>query len=85
MKVVKHKKKIENKVSSVIKFGQGFERLIFFFLTLLLVCHLISCMWIYVGKTSEDENVDKDSWIELNNFGEESVGELYTISMYFTM
>jgi len=50
MKMGKYKKKIGNRVTSIIKFGAAFERLLFFLLTLLLVCHLIGCMWIYVAK-----------------------------------
>jgi hypothetical protein len=51
-KMGKYKKKIGSKVNSVIKFGAAFERLLFFILALLLVCHSIGCMWIYVAKTT---------------------------------
>jgi hypothetical protein len=51
-KMGKYKKKIGNRVTSIIKFGAAFERLLFFLLTLLLVCHLIGCMWIYVAKAT---------------------------------
>jgi|APSaa5957512535_1039671.scaffolds.fasta_scaffold356211_1 hypothetical protein len=48
-KIAKHKKKIQRKMTSVVKFGAAFERLSFFILSLLLVCHLIGCLWIYLA------------------------------------
>ena len=81
----KYKKKIGNKVVSMIKFGAAFERLIFFLLTLLLVCHLIGCMWIYIAKAAQDDDIEDDSWIELNGYSDMNMGALYATSVYFTM
>jgi hypothetical protein len=81
----KYKKKIGNRVTSIIKFGAAFERLLFFLLTLLLVCHLIGCMWIYVAKATQDPEIPDDSWIELNGYSDMTMGEIYAISVYFTM
>lgn len=87
-KIVKHKKKITRKVDSVVKFGRAFERMLFFILTLMLACHLIGCMWIYLAKTFSAEDEDgnaKQSWITLNQMENMSPGELYATSVYFTM
>jgi hypothetical protein len=84
-KMAKYKKKIGNKMNSLIKFGAAFERLLFFLLALLLVCHLIGCLWIYVAKASQDDLIENDSWIELNGYSDMSMGGLYATSVYFTM
>ena len=85
IKIAKHKQKIQRKMTSVVKFGAAFERLTFFILSLLLVCHLIGCLWIYLAKASQDDNVENDSWIEVNGYETMDVWELYATSVYFTM
>lgn len=84
-KMAKYKKTIGTKMNSVIKFGAAFERLMFFLLTLLLVCHLIGCMWIYIAKSVQDDELENDSWIELNGYSDMGMGGLYATSVYFTM
>lgn len=66
-------------------FGAAFERLTFFILTLLLVCHLIGCLWIYIANMAQDDEVEDDSWIEINNLDTMNMMELYYTSVYFTM
>ena len=83
--MAKYKKKIGNKMNSLIKFGAAFERLLFFVLILFMVCHLIGCMWIYVAKASQYDNVKDDSWIELNGYSNMDMMSLYATSVYFTM
>jgi len=41
--------------------GAGFERLIYFFLSFVLVLHLVACLWLVIGKY---EYGIEDSWID---------------------
>ena len=45
-KIAKHKKKIE-KAKTMVTSGGGTERLSFFILAIFLMCHLISCLFIF--------------------------------------
>ena len=38
------------KFGSKLNIGAGIEKLVYFFLILLLMCHFISCIWIFAAK-----------------------------------
>lgn len=41
-------------VTEFLKIGLGFERLFFFILIVILVLHLVSCLWLIVGQMGAD-------------------------------
>ena len=85
-KVVKHKSRVTKKVDKIVKVGAGQERFLFFLVTLILVCHFIGCLWIYQAKLYEDdEDTNTSTWIKAMGFENKSNGELYALSVYFTM
>jgi hypothetical protein len=49
-KWVKKRKEISKKVLSVVKTGAAIDRVIFFFMTLLIMCHFFGCLWIFLGR-----------------------------------
>lgn len=49
LKVCKSKKKIEQRVTNILKNGAAYDRLMFFIMCLLLMSHFMSCLWIFVG------------------------------------
>ena len=51
--------------------GAGLERLFFFLILLFLMCHLIACLWIYVGEIFDDPEVEGDTWIEAGSYDED--------------
>ena len=46
----KQNNQVIDKIGSSLKISQGFERLSFFFLILLLLCHFVCCLWIFVAR-----------------------------------
>jgi hypothetical protein len=52
---VKEKSKILKQFEKILNAGAGFERLFFFIMMSLMVCHIISCMWVFAAKLSDDE------------------------------
>jgi len=51
----------------------------------MLMCHFISCLWIFIGKNFQDDEIDGDNWIEAGEFEELTIGELYLTSFYFAV
>lgn len=78
---MKNKNKMMNTLSKTLKLGAAFERLSFFVLVLLLLCHFVGCLWIFVGRTIGEG----ESWIEAGGFEDNSIMNLYAVSTYFTM
>ena len=70
-KLMKQKKKLEKKVKKVMVGGAQYERLSFFILVLLLLCHFVGCLWIFIAKSFSDDEVENDSWIEAGDFEEQ--------------
>ena len=75
LKLMKKGNKVTNKISN----APQYERLMFFIVALLLLCHFIGCVWIFAGKT-----IDDDSWIE-GGYEQMGMGELYLTALYFSM
>lgn len=51
-----------------MRISKGLEKITFFFLMLMILCHIVSCLWIFAAKTFEDDEIDGDSWIEAGEF-----------------
>lgn len=47
LKIVKERSKFLKYVQDMIKLGYGFERLLIFVLVFLLICHIVSCLWVF--------------------------------------
>jgi uncharacterized membrane protein YtjA (UPF0391 family) len=66
-----------------LRISKGIEKLSFFFLILMLMCHFVCCIWIFTAKTfKSEENI---GWIESGGFEELSMGQLYITSFYFSV
>lgn len=84
LKIVKKRKEIMRRMKNVMQFGATVERLSFFVMMLLLMCHFAGCFWIFIAKNFHDEEVKGDSWVEDGHSGSD-MAELYVVSLYFTM
>lgn len=73
------------KVGTALRISAAFERLSFFFLVLLLLCHFVGCLWIFIARNIEDPQIEGDNWIEAGEFQDLTMSELYATSCYFTM
>lgn len=54
-------------------------KFLFFFIILI---HISSCLWIYIGLPTENENF---TWIYYNYLSDSTPGEVYLASMYFNL
>lgn len=54
IKVVKNKNSMLQQVKDL--FGAGFERLMFFILISLMICHIFACLWVFSSQIIKEEN-----------------------------
>jgi hypothetical protein len=73
------------KTWSSLRISKGLEKLVFFFLMLMLLCHFVCCIWIFTAKNFEKKETDGDNWIEAGSFQDQSMGGLYLTSFYFAV
>ena len=80
VKIIKNMSKILKVVNENIKVGRGFERLFFFVTMFIIMCHIVSCLWV-IAATIHDST--DGTWVE--DFNKTNSVELYLTSMYFTV
>jgi hypothetical protein len=83
-KIVKDNSKIKNYYNEVTKTGVAFERLLFFILIFLILCHFVSCLWIFVALIDGSEYTD-GTWMEKTDSQETTNSQLYLTAFYFTV
>ena len=49
LKVAKKKNNMAKRFLEILNVGPGFERLVYFILSFLLVLHIATCLWLIVG------------------------------------
>ena len=54
LKIIKERSKFLKYVQDMLQLGYGFERLVFFVLVFLLICHIVSCLWVFQASFSKD-------------------------------
>lgn len=60
-------------------FGAGFERLMFFVLAAIMVCHIFACLWVFFSQMVDEGEV---TWMT-GEVNELPVMEQYLTSFYF--
>jgi hypothetical protein len=80
-KIVKERSKFLKYVQDMLQLGYGFERLIFFVLVFLLLCHIVSCLWVFQASFSKNY---EGTWME-EIFNDMSRSQTYLTSFYFTV
>ncbi len=58
LKIMKERNKLLKYVQDFMKIGIGFERLFFFIFIFLVLCHIVSCLWVFVAKFQEDDEAE---------------------------
>ena len=85
-KWAKKKKEISAKVIAVIRTGAAIDRVVFFVMILVLMCHFIGCLWIFIGRDGfDDPDSINISWISASGFENMQMMDLYATATYFTM
>lgn len=89
IRLLKDQSKILQSLSSMLFISPGFERLYYFLLIFLAMCHIISCMWmIYpqlVNSHLEDDLFYQGTWLEEFLTKDISKTSLYMTSFYWTI
>jgi len=60
LKIFKERSKLVKYVQEFLKIGIGFERLIIFLFSLIVMCHVVSCLWVL---TAQLEDADTVTWM----------------------
>jgi hypothetical protein len=70
LKIVKERNKFAKYLTEILKIGVGFERLLFFILIFIVMCHIVCCFWyvtctltknrIFIARWSD---FDPDTWV----------------------
>lgn len=56
-KILKQRNKLVKYMGEFMKIGVGFERLLFFLLLFLIICHIVACLWIFTSKIQGDPKI----------------------------
>lgn len=75
---------------TVMKEGKAIERLVFFVIMLILMAHVLGCMWVFTAKAiNEDSTESTDSstknWITTGGYEEKNMTEIYFLAVYFAV
>ena len=82
LKIVKQRSQLLKYLNDFLKIGLGFERLFFFMLIFILMCHILTCLWVMAAQFKEFTDHD-DSWMD--QFEGLSSKEMYVTSLYFSV
>lgn len=66
LKIVKERNKLVKYLTEILRIGVGFERLLFFLLIFLILCHIVTCIWIFTSRFQGDFS-DKNFCIDHPN------------------
>lgn len=81
-KVLKNRNKVLSCLECFAKLSAGMERLIYFLLGFLTICHLIACFLYFISRFNSD-NIN--NWVYKYGIEDETVGEKYLASVYWTI
>lgn len=81
MKLMRNKNKLLKCLECFSKVSVGVERLLYFFLVFVLIVHLISCLWFFIGRVSSDY----ENWIVKYKIQDSEIGSQYLASFYWTI
>lgn len=83
MKIMKEKSKLMKYLNDFLKIGHSLERLLFFLIIFMILCHISSCLWLMTA-SFKDETYE-GTWVE--DFAGEGYSniELYWTSFYWTI
>ena len=62
LKIVKDRSKLLKYLEEIMKIGVGFERLLFFILIFLILCHIVCCLWVFTATVTSDDL--SGTWME---------------------
>jgi hypothetical protein len=85
LKVVKERQMLIKYVNEVFRPNAGFERLIFFMMMSIVICHISCCFWVILANLYQDSEVYLDTWLVRLSYVDEPDSVVYIASMYFVL
>jgi len=80
-KIIQERKSISDFLRKLVAFSDTFELMFFFFLLFLILVHSFSCLWIFIARVNQTN--DLPNWIDLKELDEVSESRIYLSSVYF--
>lgn len=81
MKFLKNKNKFLECLECFSKISVGIERLLYFFLVFIGIVHVLSCLWFFMSKVSDD----RENWVVNYGINDSTLGTQYLASFYWTI
>jgi hypothetical protein len=72
-------------VNEILQLNAGFERLIFFVMMSMILCHICCCFWVILANLYQDSDEYTDTWLVRSNYQDEDDFIIYIASMYFVL
>ena len=63
LKIVKQRGQLLKYLNDILKIGLGFERLFFFLIIFLIMCHIMTCIWL-IAASFKSETSEDTSWLD---------------------
>ena len=82
LKIIKQRSQLLKYLNDILKIGLGFERLFFFLLIFIIMCHIMTCIWLIAASFS-GETSEETSWQD--DYKDLTSAELYITSLYFAV
>ena len=82
IKVLKNRNQFMDILQCFAKLSAGMERLIYFMLSFLAICHLIACCLFFVAGFNSDNIYN---WVHKYGFDDKTIEEKYLASVYWTI
>lgn len=58
IKIMKQKSNLLKFAADLFQLGNGFERIYFFIIFSLMVCHIFACLWVFFSQLAEAEGLE---------------------------
>jgi len=87
LKLIKDKGRVFKLIRFKCRLGFGVDRLLFFLIVFVIVCHVGTCLWLIIAFAVNDyDNEYKGTWLSeyFETYGKDSTS-LYYISLYWTI
>ena len=81
VKIMKQKNRMVKYAATLFNIGKGIERISFFIVASVMVCHIFACLWIFFSSFS---NADESTWMS-KEIKAMSMSDQYLTSFYFTI
>lgn len=58
IKIMKQKSNIVKFAADLFQLGNGFERIYFFVIFSVMVCHIFACLWVFIAQMASDDKLE---------------------------